>query len=315
MEHPSHIPVLYDATLACVRAGLSGTGDTVADMTLGLAGHACGVIAGLGKNDAFVGFDADADNLAIARSNVESRFGAKAPCDARYVHANFRGAGAALDAQSGLPPLSAAYWDLGVSSAHYDLPERGFSFRFEGPLDMRFDRTRGLTARDVLATYREEDLVRIFSDYGEERHSKSLAYKIVQDRKGKGDCPFNTTGELAAWLDRVAHDPKAKTRVFQALRMEVNGELEAITTSLEAAFARLRPGGTLTVITFHSVEDRLVKRWFQKMTEAPVDPFTGRDASPALAAKLHKKPLEPSLEELAQNPRSRSAKLRAVRKN
>lgn len=313
MPSPEHIPVLYEELLASVRSGLSGKSDVVVDMTLGLAGHACGLMESMRRGGTFVGFDADADNLAIAQSNVEERFGKKLPCDARFVHSNFRDVGQALDSLK-LPQISAAFWDLGVSSAHYDLAERGFSFRFDGPLDMRFDRTRGITAQDVLASYREEELVRIFSEYGEERHSKSLAFKICQDRPAKNKSPFSTTAQLATWLDRVSHDPKAKTRVFQALRMEVNQELQAIDKSLRDAFARLKSGGTLSVITFHSVEDRLVKRLFQELTEAPVDPVTGQDQYPAPAVRLSKKPIEPSLEEVARNPRSRSAKLRAVAK-
>lgn len=311
MSSPVHIPVLYQELLASIRSGLSGKSDIVVDMTLGLAGHACGILKELSANDLFVGFDADADNLSIAQKNIVSHFGKKIPCATQLLHTNFSRAGAVLDSL-GVQSISAAYWDLGVSSAHYDLAERGFSFRFDGPLDMRFDRTQGITAQDILATYSQDDLARIFSEYGEERHSKSIAYKIVQDRPAKNKSPFQSTSQLATWLDRVAHDPKSKVRIFQALRMEVNQELAVIETSIRDLFTRLRSGGTLSVITFHSVEDRLVKHIFQALTTAPIDPITGRDATPAQADRLTKKPQEPSLEELAQNPRSRSAKLRAI---
>ena len=308
MTTPAHIPVLYGELLGAVRKGLSGTGDAVVDMTLGLAGHARGILAELPAGSRFVGVDADMDNLAPARAAIES---AKPAAKVDLCHGNFRGIGGYLDGL-GVREISAASWDLGVSSAHYDIAERGFSFRFDGPLDMRFDRSSGITAEEILATNPAEELVRVFSEYGEERFSKTLAAMVVKDRPAKGKSAYSGTADFAAFLDRVTHDPKSKTRVFQALRMEANGELSAIRESVAAAFARLRSGGTLSVITFHSVEDRLVKRLFQGLTEAPVDELTGRDASPAPADKLTRKPVEPSEEEVLRNPRSRSAKLRVI---
>jgi 16S rRNA (cytosine1402-N4)-methyltransferase len=269
-----------------------GRGGTYVDCTLGLGGHARALLeAGA---DRVIGLDRDQDALAGARRAMND---AGARLDA--VHADFKTLGAVLDAR-GLALVDGILADLGVSSLQLDGAGRGFSFRRDEPLDMRMDRTTGPTAADFVNGARETELADVIYRFGEERYSRRIARAIVAAR------PIRTTGELATLVRRAVHasrwqriDPA--TRTFQALRIRVNGELDGLDTFLAEASGRLAPGGRLAVITFHSLEDRIVKHTMRALA-----------AEPAGLRVLTKKPVIPGEAEVLRNPRARSAKLRAI---
>jgi 16S rRNA (cytosine1402-N4)-methyltransferase len=238
-----------------------------------------------------IGLDRDERALAEASQRL-SRFGERF----RPVLARFSRLSESV-AQVGLESAGGVLYDLGVSSMHLDRPERGFSYRSAGPLDMRMGET-GPTAADVVNTYPEVELARVIFEYGEERHSRRIARAIVRARERS---PIETTQELAAIVagavPRRRGGPHPARRTFQAIRIEVNRELEELAASLPQAVQLLEPYGRLVVIAYHSLEDRLVKR------------FTAED--PGLT-RLTPKPIRPSAEEIEQNPRARSAVLRAA---
>jgi 16S rRNA (cytosine1402-N4)-methyltransferase len=203
-----------------------------------------------------------------------------------------------------------------IASTQVDQPEKGFSFRNEGPLDMRFDKKQKQTAADVVNNYSEKELIRIFKEYGEEKKGRKIAMEIIRVRKRK---PFVTTLQLANFIEKLlkrsGHIHPA-TRVFQALRIEVNKELETLEKTLEQAVELLRPKGRIAVISYHSLEDRIVKRFFRLMSQDYINE-PGKLTSTKLEPKLKivtKKPIMPSGKEVSQNPRSRSAKLRVAEK-
>lgn len=196
-----------------------------------------------------------------------------------------------------------------MSSVHYDEPERGFSLRSDGPLDMRFDTTRGKTAADLIATLDARSLARIFDLYGEEKKSWFIAQAIVRARDEKA---LLSTFDLLEIISASSFDKKSPIRVFQALRIAVNEEFDHIERSLHAALNHLNVGGKIAVITFHSLEDRLVKQLFAQYLGDTIDDITGQIREPAHFRKYTKKPIEPSPEEIATNPRSRSAKMRVL---
>ncbi len=212
----------------------------------------------------------------------------------------------------GISEIDAILYDLGVSSAHYDDSERGFSFRFDGPLDMRFDRENGeADAAKLLNRASEAELLRIFREYGEEPKAFFIAKAIVEQRK---IAPLATTFEFLSLIEKASFDPKSKVRTFQAVRIAVNDEFGSIESSLKQAVRLLRPDGRLSVITFHSVEDRIVKTVLKSFERDVPDPFTGKAVEKAQLKRVFKKPIEPSEEEIETNPRSRSAKLRVSKK-
>ncbi|MFH1218390.1 MAG: 16S rRNA (cytosine(1402)-N(4))-methyltransferase RsmH, partial [Candidatus Peregrinibacteria bacterium] len=211
--------------------------------------------------------------------------------------------------------VDAIFFDLGLSSPHLDEGERGFSFQNEGPLDMRFDKRGKLTAYEVVNGYSEEELMKIFFKYGEEKYSRKIAGRIVERRKEK---LFETTTELAEFIKGVVKEGKTHpaTQVFQAIRIEVNDELGALKEGLEGAMSRLRAGGRLVVISYHSLEDRIVKQFMRGLEkpEASEDEKIYKNFGDPLVKILTKKPVIPTEEEISSNPRSRSAKLRALKK-
>lgn len=212
----------------------------------------------------------------------------------------------------GISRIDSILYDLGVSSAHYDDSERGFSFRFDGPLDMRFDRTGDSpTAADFLRTESEAEILRVLRDYGEEPKAFFIAKAVVANRKAN---PLKTTGDFLKLIEEASFDPKSKTRTFQAVRIAVNDEFGSIEDSLRQAVELLNPEGRLSVITFHSLEDRLVKTALKEFERDVPDELTGMPLVKALLKKVHKKPIEPTPEEVKNNPRSRSAKLRVCEK-
>jgi 16S rRNA (cytosine1402-N4)-methyltransferase len=286
----------------------------VVDATLGLGGHSKEILARLPRGSTLVGFDRDSANLDAAQKRLESEMGSvirENGLTARFVRSDFRNLEESLS-ECGIGRIDAILYDFGVSSAHYDDSERGFSFREDGPLDMRFDRTgEGKTAADLVAKATERELLEIFRDYGEEPKAYFVAKAIVERRK---TTPILTTKDLLSVIEASSFDPKSKVRVFQALRIAVNDEFGSIESSLAQAVKLLAPEGRLAAITFHSLEDRLVKTACKAYERDVPDPVTGRALVEAQLKRVFKKPVEPSEEEIQNNPRSRSAKLRVYEK-
>lgn len=282
---------------------INDTEGIYADGTLGAGGHSAGLLDQLGEGARVFGIDHDDEALKEASVNInDSRFTA--------VKGNF-GYISTL-----LPPdvhgnLSGVLLDLGVSSHQIDDPARGFSFRESGPLDMRMSNLRALSAYDVVNSYSYENLRNILFQYGEERKSGLIAKKIIAQR------PLETTGDLKDCVEEVVRGPhtvKSLARVFQAIRIEVNQELEMLRTGLESAAEMLRPGGRLVVISYHSLEDRLVKNFFKSgnFSGKQEKDFYGNLVRPL--EPLFTKPRYATEEEISTNPRSRSARLRAAEK-
>jgi 16S rRNA (cytosine1402-N4)-methyltransferase len=288
-----HVPVLPAESLAYLRPERGGL---FVDCTVGLGGHARALLeAGASR---VIGLDRDLEALASARETL-------APWAARIdlVHADYRSLDNVLDAR-GIAAIDGALADLGVSSLQFDGEGRGFSFQRDEPLDMRMDRSAGETAADLVARAGEVELADTIYAYGEERFSRRIARAIVEERSVQR---IETTGRLAEIVRRAVPrrgyqriDPA--TRTFQALRIWVNRELEGLDRFLQNAVRRLREGARLVVISFHSLEDRIVKHTFRALAQ---------DGSPAVRI-LTKRPLMAGDEELERNPRSRSAKLRAI---
>jgi 16S rRNA (cytosine1402-N4)-methyltransferase len=294
MEAPArHVPVLVAELVAYLAPARGGT---VVDCTLGFGGHTRALLdAGVER---VIGIDRDPVALRAAEA-------ALAPFAGRvtFVHDDFRRLEAVLDAQ-GIAAVDGVLADLGVSSMQLDDEGRGMSFRRDEPLDMRMDQSSGPTVADLLADVEEADLADVIYRFGEERHSRRVARAVVRAREAR---PIRTTGELAAIVRRAVPtrgwqriDPA--TRTFQALRIWVNGELEGLDTFLETAAGRLRAGGRLAVVTFHSLEDRIVKHTLRRLAQ--------QDAP--LVRVLTKRPVEAGEAEVAANPRARSAKLRVA---
>jgi 16S rRNA (cytosine1402-N4)-methyltransferase len=290
---PEHVPVMRAEVLQALAPERGGT---FVDCTLGLGGHAAAVLeAGATR---VIGIDRDEEALAIARDRLAPWAG-----QVEFVHADYRSIGDVLDAR-GVQGADGILADLGVSSLQFDGEGRGFSFQRDEPLDMRMDRSAGITAADVVADLSEEDLANVIYRFGEERYSRRVAHAIVDARR---DAPVSTTGQLAAIVRRAmprkGHTKiHPATRTFQALRIQVNGELDGLDQFVDLACRRLAPGGRLVVIAFHSLEDRVVKHTLR-----------GLAADPARSLRLlARKAAQATDEEVAANPRARSAKLRAV---
>jgi 16S rRNA (cytosine1402-N4)-methyltransferase len=288
----THEPVLLAETVALLEPSRGGL---FVDCTVGLGGHARALLNGGASR--LIGLDRDQTALRIAGD-------ALAPWRDRVelVHSDYRDLRAVLDARS-IGQIDGALADLGVSSLQLDAAGRGFSFRRDEPLDMRMDQTQGPTAADLLADVGEEDLANVIYQYGEERFSRRIARRIVDAR---GTVRITSTGQLAGIIRGAVPrkgyqriDPA--TRTFQALRIWVNRELDGLDGFLVDASRVLRGGARLAVITFHSLEDRIVKHVFRALA-------AGQDALRVLT----RKPVVPGEDELARNPRARSAKLRAI---
>ena len=283
------------------------------DCTLGRGGHSSMVLR---QNPDAEILALDRDSVAIAQSAKVLEFAAERVFAVQTDFAGMKDAAGKI----GWDQCDAVLMDLGVSSPQIDDPSRGFSFRFNGPLDMRMDTSSPLTASRVLNTYEEEDLERIFRVYGELRESRSLARAIVTQRRNR---PFSTTGEFASVCDAVLRKnfrkggPPAPTLCFQALRIEVNDELGQLERALQSALELLSPGGRLCVISFHSLEDRIVKQFMNSMAEKckcpPKLPVCVCNWKPLLEV-LTRKPVTASEEELRENPRAACAKLRCAQR-
>ena len=288
-----HIPALLDEVLAGLAIKSDGT---YVDVTFGGGGHSRGIMQHLGPKGHLIGFDQDMD--AWENRLDDARF--------TFAHGNFAYLKNFLR-YYGVPRVDGILADLGVSFHHFDAVERGFTFRADAPLDMRMNRNAAFTAQELLNTYGEEQLAQVLYLYGELRQSRRLAAAIIKAR------PLSTTGELDAAVKpllKPSQEKKELSMVFQALRIEVNGELDALRKLLNQSIEVLNPGGRLAIITYHSLEDRLVKNFMRtgNVEGRQEKDFFGRVNTPwrVLTGKV----ITPSEEEVQRNPRSRSAKLR-----
>lgn len=313
-----HRPVLLDDCVALVTGGLARvTGRTpcIVDCTLGLAGHATAFLNAM-PQARLIGIDRDAEALALATERME-----REGCASRFtpVHAAFDELADVLAAQ-GVSQVDAVFMDLGLSSLQIDETDRGFAYAVDAPLDMRMDVNQTLTAARVLATYSEPDLTRIFRTWGEERYARQIARAIVR-RRQTGQ-PLTTSAQLNRLVDEVmpqAHRPSGNPakRVFQALRIEVNGELDKLAATLPQAALALAPGGRLVVESYHSLEDRIVKTFMAQGLTADVPagmPVIPPDMQPFFTDLTHGA-RKATPEEIAANPRSASVRLRGVEVN
>ncbi|NMM13704.1 MAG: 16S rRNA (cytosine(1402)-N(4))-methyltransferase RsmH [Rhodoferax sp.] len=300
--------LLNEAVDALLNNPDAEAGDTEAgthayvDATFGRGGHSRLILSRLAPQGRLIAFDKDLDALAEAATIKDPRFSIR--------HQGFRHLGE-------LPHASVAgvLLDLGISSPQVDNPERGFSFRFEGPLDMRMDTTRGISVAEWLADAEVDKIAEVIRDYGEERFAGAIAKAIVARREERG--PISTTTELAQLVaDTVKTREKGQnpaTRTFQALRIFINAELEELQQALEASLQVLQPGGRLVVISFHSLEDRIVKQFIAKHSR---DEYDRRDpfAAPKIMQLKALDRIKPSAAEVAANPRSRSAIMRVAQR-
>ncbi|WP_277638641.1 16S rRNA (cytosine(1402)-N(4))-methyltransferase RsmH [Bacteroides graminisolvens] len=295
-----HIPVLLKESVDGMNISPSGI---YVDMTFGGGGHSKEILSRLDENGRLLGFDQDED----AESNI--------PSDKRFifVRSNFRYLDNFLRYHN-IDKVDAILADLGVSSHHFDDSERGFSFRFSGALDMRMNKRSGITAAEVINNYDEEKLADLFYLYGELKNSRKLASVIVKARKSKTIETIDDFLNLIKPLFGREREKKELAKVFQALRIEVNQEMEALKEMLEAATQSLKPGGRLVVITYHSLEDRMVKNIMKAgNVEGKIEQdFFGKVQN---SFKLvNNKVIVPAEDEIQRNPRSRSAKLRIAEK-
>ena len=310
-----HLPVLLHECLD----GLSIRPDgAYLDCTLGGAGHSSEILKRLGPGGLLVGIDRDADAIAAATARLEA---VGSPAAFAALRGNFHDAPALLREAGIDRGLDGILIDLGVSSHQLDVRERGFSYHDDAPLDMRMDQSQALTAAEIVNTWTEDDLNRVLRDYAEEKWARQIARVICDRRKA---APIETTRQLVGIVDaaipkkfRQGDGSHPARRTFQALRIAVNDELEPLEPSLRALTGLLNPGGRLCVITFHSLEDRIVKNTFRNLA----DPCTCPKSFPVCVCGkkptvklVTRKPVTASPEELEQNPRSRSASLRIVEK-
>ena len=296
--------LLQEAVDACCQ-DLSGR---YVDATYGRGGHSAAILARLSPDGRLLAIDRDPEAVAAPLVG-DSRF--------HLVHGAFGDLASHVQAHWGVGRLSGVLFDLGVSSPHLDCPERGFSFQHDGPLDMRMDPTTGVSAAQWLAEVDEAELARVLWEYGEERHSRRIARALIAARAER---PLNTTAQLAEQVTR-AHPrwPRKRhpaTQTFQAIRMHINDELGQLRLGLEQAEALLAPGGHLVVISFHSLEDRLVKQFMRAHSEPARGPrgLPPPPGAPEPTLQVVQRASRPSAAEVEANPRARSAVMRVAAK-
>ncbi len=306
-----HIPVLFEEIMTIMAPK---PGELFVDCTLGGGGHSKGFLERTGPDGRLIGIDQDVNALAAAQKNL-SIFDGRVT----FVHSNYENLDMILN-QYAADGVDGILFDIGVSSYQLDEKDRGFSYMQDAPLDMRMNQQQGLSAWQVVNTYEEQELHRILKEYGEERWAKRIAQFIVEFR---GKKPIDTTGELVDVIKRAipkgareegSHPAK---RTFQAIRIEVNNELGVLEETIAVAAKHLKKGGRLGIITFHSLEDRIVKEKFRYLASdcicPPELPFCQCDKISEVKI-LTRKPVVASIEELQENSRAKSAKFRAVEK-
>lgn len=297
-----HIPVLADESVELLDIKPNGI---YADLTFGGGGHSSLILGKLGKKGRLYSFDQDADAKANAADIADSRL--------TFVESNFRFLRGQLRLH-GVNEVDGVFADLGVSSHHFDTPERGFSFRFDAELDMRMNRRGGISAADIVNTYDAQKLTYILGQWGELQTPYKIANCIERARTKASIKSVSDLTEAVAPCTPKKDPAKFLSKMFQALRIEVNGEMRALEMALEQSLKVLKPGGRLVVISYHSLEDRLVKNFMRSgnFTGEVEKDFFGNISSPFEI--ITRKAVTPSEQELTENPRSRSAKLRAAQK-
>ena len=293
-----HQPVLLEQTIDLLDLK---SGEIVMDMTAGYGGHSAEILKNIGPSGRLILVDRDREAI----KELKKKF--KHCKNVEYIHSNY----ADIDWEQ-IGKVDKILMDLGVSSPQLDESERGFSFNKDAELDMRMDRSQSLTAKEIVNEYSEEELANIIYRYGEEKKSRRIAKAIVESRAQK---PIKTTKQLADIIEDCL--PKSyrihpATRTFQAIRIATNSELESLEKTLPEAIAHLSRGGRLGIISFHSLEDRIVKQFFKSLTEVEKDPVTGMDVESPNFRLINKKPIKGLNND--NNPRARSAKLRVVEK-
>ena len=306
MSAESHVSVLLTEAVAALAIRAHGI---YVDATFGRGGHSRAILAALGPSGRLIALDRDPAAIAAGSAIADPRL--------TLVHAAFSEFDAVLD-RLGVTQVNGVLLDIGVSSPQLNTPERGMSFRFDAPLDMRMDTTQGETAAEFLARASQSEIERVIRDYGEERFAHAIAKALVAAR---GEHGISSTGQLAALVAQAVRTREPgqhpATRCFQALRIHVNRELEELSLVLPRAAQRLAPNGRLAVISFHSLEDRIVKRFLRDAANPPQPPrkLPVRAADlPRPTLRLVGKPIFPAAAEVAANPRSRSAVLRVAQK-
>lgn len=304
----THRPVLLAEAVTSVLGDTTSSKQqsiTIIDGTFGRGGHSREILKHLNQQSKLIAFDKDLQAIAEATTIQDPRF--------QIIHESF----ASMAEQVPSDSIDGVLLDLGISSPQIDDPSRGFSFRGDGPLDMRMDTTRGQSAAEWLAVAEQKEIARVIKEYGEERFALQIAKAIVA-RREQGDS-LTRTGELASLVAGVVRTREAgqdpATRTFQAIRIYINQELTDLESGLRAAFQCLKPGGLLAVISFHSLEDRIVKQFMQSLSKVSVPrglPLTENQMPKPLAELLGR--IKPSEQEVHENPRARSAILRVMRK-
>jgi 16S rRNA (cytosine1402-N4)-methyltransferase len=304
LEDKYHIPVLYDETIQNLITDKNGV---YVDCTLGGGGHSEGILLNLEENGRLISIDQDINAINFAKERLKI-FNGKY----QIFQDNFKNIDTVVY-MAGYDKVDGILMDIGVSSKQLDDADRGFSYKYNAKLDMRMDQSQELSAYEVVNEYSEEELSRIIYEYGEERRARRIAAEIVRERAIK---PIETTDELVGVIKKVIKEKTKKhpaKKVFQAIRIEVNKELEVLEQTIDKAISLLKPGGRLAIITFHSLEDRIVKEKFRELSKDCVCPpeipicMCNHKASVKL---ITRKPIAPSKEEMKTNRRAHSSKLR-----
>ena len=302
MSVPVHVPVLLDEVIAGLQARRGGY---FVDCTVGLGGHAAAILEKISPSGRLLGIDADPEAIKVSQDKLSDYGEAVTLVNDNFVNLE------TICRRYHFHPVDGILFDLGVSSLQLDTAERGFSFQLDAPLNMRFDPGQGLTASDIVNSFSEQELAKLIEKYGEERHSRRIARYIVQNR------PIATTVELARLVEQALGGKHTRihpaTRTFMALRIAVNSELQNLELALKQTIDLLRPGGRLTVISYHSLEDRIVKQFMRDAASGclcPPGTVICRCGHTPTLKLISRKVIKPTSLEIESNPRSRSSKLR-----
>jgi len=302
MSLPVHVPVLLDEVVAGLQPQLGGY---FVDCTVGLGGHAAAILEKISPSGRLLGIDADPEAIKLSQDKLGDYGEAVTLVNDNFINLE------AICKRYHFHPVDGILFDLGVSSLQLDTAERGFSFHLDAPLNMRFDPGQGLTASDIVNSFSEQELAKLIQKYGEERHSRRIARYIVQNR------PIVTTVELARLVEQASGGKRTRihpaTRTFMALRIAANSELQNLELALKQTVNLLRPGGRLTVISYHSLEDRIVKQFMRYAASSclcPPGTVICRCGHEPTLKLISRKVIKPTSLETESNPRSRSAKLR-----